>query len=162
VPARLPQKVSTAMAAGGGLRGGGFGAVDTAGSGQPVVSAQAGGEGVESSPAERDLGVPGDEKLGVSTRSPESQPCPGLHPQQCGHRARRGILPLCPAPVRPPGSPASSSGVPSTGQSWSCGSGARGGPSNDPRAGTPLLGELGLLSLGRRRHQGDLRAAASV
>ena len=27
-----------------------------------------------------------------------------------------------------------------TGQSWSCGSRARGGPSNDARAGTPLLG----------------------
>ena len=33
-----------------------------------------------------------------------------------------------------------SSGALSTGQSWSCGSGARGGPSNDARAGTPLLG----------------------
>jgi len=39
-----------------------------------------------------------------------------------------------------PGSPASSSGALSTGQSWSCGSGARGGPSHDVRAGTPLLG----------------------
>jgi len=36
--------------------------------------------------------------------------------------------------------PASRSGALSTGQSWSCGSGARGDPSNDPRAGTPLLG----------------------
>jgi len=34
----------------------------------------------------------------------------------------------------------SSSGALSTGQTWSCGSGVRGGPSNDPRAGTPLLG----------------------
>ena len=34
----------------------------------------------------------------------------------------------------------SSSGALRTGQSWSCGSGARGGPSNDARAGTPLLG----------------------
>jgi len=49
-------------------------------------------------------------------------------------------VPLCPALVRPPGSPASSSGVLSTGQSWSCVSGARGGPSNDARAGTPPLG----------------------
>ena len=37
----------------------------------------------------------------------------------------------------PPGSPASSSGAFSPGQTWS---GARGGPSNDARAGTPLLG----------------------
>jgi len=34
----------------------------------------------------------------------------------------------------------SSSGALSTGQSWSCWSGARRGPSNDLRAGTPLLG----------------------
>jgi len=59
----------------------------------------------------------------------------------------------------PPGSPASSSGAFSTGQSWSCGSGARGGPSNDARAGTPLLGELGLVSLGKRRTRGDLIVA---
>jgi len=55
-------------------------------------------------------------------------------------RAREGTLPLCPTLLRPPRSPASSSGTLSTGQSWSCGSGAGGGPSNDARAGTPLLG----------------------
>jgi len=71
---------------------------------------------------------------------PESQPCPGLHPQQGGHRAREGILPLCPTLLSPPGSPVSSSGALSPGQSGSCGSGPRGGPSNDVRAGTPLLG----------------------
>ena len=76
----------------------------------------------------------------VCAGSPEGQPCPGLHPQQRGHRVREGVLPLCPALVRPLRSPASSSGALSTGQSWSCGSGAGGGPSNDPRAGTPLLG----------------------
>jgi len=38
----------------------------------------------------------------------------------------------------------------STGQSWSCGSGARGGPSNDVRAGTPLLGgEAGRAGAGQ-------------
>ena len=79
---------------------------------------------------------------------------PGLHPQQRGHRVREGILPLCPALLSPPGSPASSSGALSTGQSWSCGSGARGGPSNDVKAGTPLLG-----GKAGRRLQGDLRAA---
>ena len=31
------------------------------------------------------------------------------------------------------------SGAPSTGKTWTCWSGARGGHSNDPRAGTPLL-----------------------
>jgi len=34
----------------------------------------------------------------------------------------------------------SSSGALSTGQTRTCGSGAGGGPSNDPRAGAPLLG----------------------
>jgi len=50
----------------------------------------------------------------------------------------------------------------STGQSWSCGSGAGGAHSSDLRAGTPLLRELGLVSLGKRSLQGDLRAAAST
>jgi len=77
--------------------------------------------------------------LAVCTGSPEDQPSPGLHPQQRGHRVRGRILPLCSTLLRPLGSPASSSGALSTGQSWSCGSGARGGPSNDTRAGTPLL-----------------------
>jgi len=36
------------------------------GSGQPLVSTQAGDEGMESSPAEKYLGVLGDEKLGMS------------------------------------------------------------------------------------------------
>jgi len=77
----------------------------------------------------------------MCTRSPAGQPCPGLHPQQRGHRAREGILPLCLALLRPPGSPAPSSGALSTGQSWSCWSGAGGGHKNDQRGGTtPLLG----------------------
>jgi len=76
----------------------------------------------------------------MCTLSPEGKQYPGLHPQERGHRAREGILPLCPALLRPPGSPVSSSGALSTGQSWSCGSGARGGPSHDVRAGTALLG----------------------
>jgi len=86
---------------------------------QGSAPGQAGDAGMESSPAEKDLGVL----------------------------------------LYPPGSPASSSGAPSGGQTWSCRSGARGGPSNDARAGTPLLGELGLLSLGKSRLRGDLRAA---
>ena len=59
---------------------------------------------MESGPAEKDLGVLGDEKLDM-TQQCESQTCPGLHPQQRGHRARRGILPLCPALLRPPREP---------------------------------------------------------
>ena len=38
----------------------------------------------------------------VCADSPAGQPCPGLHPQKRGHRAREGILPLCPTLLRPP------------------------------------------------------------
>jgi len=76
----------------------------------------------------------------MCTDSPEGQPCPGLHPQRHGQQGKGGILPLCSVLMRPPRSPVSSSGALSTGQSWSCWSGARGGHSNDSRAGTPLLG----------------------
>jgi len=38
----------------------------------------------------------------MCARSPEGQLSPGLHPQQRGHRGREGILPLCPALLRPP------------------------------------------------------------
>jgi len=43
------------------------------------------------------------------------------------------------APLPRSGKTPPSSGALSTGQTWSCWSGARGGPSNDLRAGTPLL-----------------------
>jgi len=84
----------------------------------------------------------------VCAHSPEGQPYPGLHPQQRGQQAREGILPFCPALVRPPRRPASSSGALSTGQSWSCGSGARGGPSNDPRGWNPSAVRKGWESWG--------------
>jgi len=88
--------------------------------------------------------VLGDEKLARTRQcalaAPKANRALGCIPSSVGTGVREGILPLCPALLRPPGSPASSSGALSTGQSWSCGSGARGGPSNDVRAGTPLLG----------------------
>jgi len=106
--------------------------------------------------------VLGDEKLSMMwlyalTAQKPSRPL-GCFPSSVGSRARGGILPLCPALLRPPGSPVSSSGALSTGQSWSCGSGARGGPSNDPRAGTPLLGgkagRAGAAQLGEEKAAG--------
>ena len=45
------------------------------------------------------------------------------------------------------------------GCAWRPVSRAGGDPSSDARTGTPLLGELGLVSLGRRRLRGGLRAA---
>ena len=62
----------------------------------------------------------GDEELPVTRQCALAAPKPS--PQR-GHRAREGVLSPLPRSVRPPGSPA-----------------PRGGPSNDPRAGTPLLG----------------------
>ena len=44
-----------------------------------------------------------DEKQDMSHQcDPEGQSCPGLHQEKCGHRVREGILPLCPALLRPP------------------------------------------------------------
>ena len=58
----------------------------------------------------------------------------------------------------PSGSPVSSSGALSTVQTWSCWSRARGGHSNDPRAGTPLLwgkaGRAGAVQPGEEKAAG--------
>ena len=102
-----------------------------------------GAEGIESSAAEKNLGVLVDEMLDMGQQcmlaAQKGTLALGCIPRSMGSRAREGILPLCSALVRPPGSPASSSGALSTGQTWSCWSGARGGHKNDPRAGAPLL-----------------------
>ncbi|GAB0208443.1 cAMP-dependent protein kinase inhibitor alpha [Grus japonensis] len=43
-----------------------------------------GEEWIESSPEEKDLGMLADEKSAMCACSPESQPCPGLHPKRVG------------------------------------------------------------------------------
>ncbi|KAK4826836.1 LOW QUALITY PROTEIN: hypothetical protein QYF61_011644, partial [Mycteria americana] len=76
-------------------------------------------------------------------------------------RSREGILPLCSDVLRPPWSTVSSSGVPSTRQTWTS------GPEEatemvrglEPLCYGERLRELGLFSLEKRRLRGDLLVA---
>jgi len=74
--------------------------------GKPWCQYRLGDEGIESSPAEKDLGALVDQKLDVTCPcacSPEGQPYPGLHPQQRGQQIEGGDCAplLCSALVRP-------------------------------------------------------------
>ena len=83
----------------------------------------------------------------------------GCIPSSVGTGWGRGSCPSAPLCWDPPGSLASSSGALSTGQSWSCWSGARWGHKSDQRDGTtPLLGgqarRAGAVPLGEEKAQG--------
>ena len=120
------------------------------GSGQPPVSIQAGDEGLETALPRRTWGCwwmwmcwtwPGHVCWQPRRPSMPWAASPAAWAPSEGAPPLSGILSLCPALLRSrPGSPAPSSGTLSTGQIWSCWCGAKGSPSNDPRAGTCRLG----------------------
>ena len=73
--------------------------------GNPKHRYRLGGEWIESSPEEKDLGVLADEKLNMTWQcvlTAQKISCtPGCIPSSVGSRAREGILPLCSALMRP-------------------------------------------------------------
>ncbi|GAB0206155.1 hypothetical protein GRJ2_003081100 [Grus japonensis] len=113
------------------------------GRGNPKHNYRLGGEWIESSPEEKDLGVLVDEKLDMTQQcalaAQKANSVLGCMSSSVTSRSREGILPLCSALLRPPCSAASSSGVPSTRRTWSCWSECRGGHGDAARAGAPLL-----------------------
>ena len=85
------------------------------------------------------------------------------HPTWTQGQGLHRNLPLCPALLRPPGSPASSSEPSARGRAGAVGAGPEEAPAMmrglEPLCWEERLGELGLLSLGRRRLREELTAA---
>ncbi|KAK4810112.1 hypothetical protein QYF61_009507 [Mycteria americana] len=134
------------------------------GRGNPWLQYRLGDDVIESSPAEKDLGVLVDKKLDISQQcalaAQKANRILGCIKRSVASRSREGILPSHSALVRPHlehcvqlWSPRHKKGM------------ELGGHENDARAGAPLLRgqdrlrEVGLFSLEKRRLRGDLIAA---
>ncbi|GAB0206082.1 hypothetical protein GRJ2_003073800 [Grus japonensis] len=131
----------------------------------PKHSYRLGRECIESSPEEKDLGVLIDQhEPAVCACSPESQPCPGLHPQQRDQQVEGGDpAPLLHSCETPPAVLHPAVGSPEQDR--------HGAVEVSPEEATKLirglehvsyedrLRELGLFSLEKRRLRGDLITA---
>jgi len=72
------------------------------GLGNPKQKYRLGGEWIESSPEEKDVGVLANKKLNVTWQCALTAQKANCTPSSIGSKAREGILPLCSALVRPP------------------------------------------------------------
>jgi len=110
------------------------------GQGNPRYQCRLGDEGMESRPAEKDLVVLGDEKLDhqCALAAQKANHALGCISSSVGSRASAVTLPLCSA-LTPPGVLHPALEPSAQDRPGPVGSRTRGGHSNDPRVGTPLL-----------------------
>ncbi|GAB0185184.1 cAMP-dependent protein kinase inhibitor alpha [Grus japonensis] len=114
------------------------------GQGNPQYQYRLGDEGIESSPAEKDLRILVDKKIGrdpaTCACSPESQLYPGLHQKKRGQQVKGGDSPFLPCSHgTPPGALCPALGLMVPDRHGPVRAGAEEGHKNDQRAGTPLL-----------------------